>query len=227
MELCSVLRASLDGRRVSGRKDTCICMAESLHYSPETTTALLISYPPIQNIFGIKKKCNKWWGMFRIQMFWSCPHEFSLFPRRCRSLFYIVLLQSLQWILTPASFSSPSSGRSVLLCWPHFLLWWRPWWEVFCEHLFLSLILVDILWFGWSMQPEQGPCFRKPKRELKLGALLLVFTNLSLWSEPVLRYLMSSSILLVVLEVKVTCLFYFRGLWPQISPEHSWYWGHA
>ena len=28
---------------------------------------------------------------------------------------------------------------------------------------------------------------------------------------------MSSSILLVVLEVKVTCLFYFRGLGPQIS----------
>ena len=31
-----------------GRMDTCICMVESLYYSPETIT-LLISYTPIQN----------------------------------------------------------------------------------------------------------------------------------------------------------------------------------
>ena len=34
---------------VWGRMDTCICMAESLHYSPETITILLIDYTPIQN----------------------------------------------------------------------------------------------------------------------------------------------------------------------------------
>ena len=28
--------------------DTCTCMAESLHYSPEAITTLLISYIPIQ-----------------------------------------------------------------------------------------------------------------------------------------------------------------------------------
>ena len=39
--------------------DTCICMAESLCYSPEATTALLICYTPIQNAFGVKKKINK------------------------------------------------------------------------------------------------------------------------------------------------------------------------
>ena len=44
MELYSMLCASLDGRWVWGRMDTCICMAESLHYLPETTTTLLISY---------------------------------------------------------------------------------------------------------------------------------------------------------------------------------------
>ena len=33
---------------------TCICMAESLHCSPETTTTLLIGYTPIQNVFGVK-----------------------------------------------------------------------------------------------------------------------------------------------------------------------------
>ena len=40
---------SLDGRAVWGRMDTCIRMAESLHCLPETITALLISYTPIQN----------------------------------------------------------------------------------------------------------------------------------------------------------------------------------
>jgi len=38
MELCSVLCASLDGSGVWGRMDTCVCLAESLHYSPETVT---------------------------------------------------------------------------------------------------------------------------------------------------------------------------------------------
>ena len=33
---CSMLCGSLDGRGVSGRMETCICMAESLHCSPET-----------------------------------------------------------------------------------------------------------------------------------------------------------------------------------------------
>ena len=40
---------SLDGRGVWGRMDTCICVTESLHCSPETITTLLISYTPIQN----------------------------------------------------------------------------------------------------------------------------------------------------------------------------------
>ena len=44
-----VLCASLDGRRVWGRVDTCLCVAESPCCSPETTTALLIGYAPIQN----------------------------------------------------------------------------------------------------------------------------------------------------------------------------------
>ena len=39
---CSMLCGRLDGSRVWGRMDTCICMAESLHCSPETITALLI-----------------------------------------------------------------------------------------------------------------------------------------------------------------------------------------
>ena len=48
--------SSLDGKGVQGRRDTCICMAESLHCSPETVTILLIGYTPIQNKkFKLKK----------------------------------------------------------------------------------------------------------------------------------------------------------------------------
>ena len=57
MEYYSTLCANLDGRAFGGRTDTCICMAESLHCSPETTTTLLITYTPIQNKkFKVKKK---------------------------------------------------------------------------------------------------------------------------------------------------------------------------
>ena len=36
-----------------GRMNISICMAESLHCSPETITALLIVYTPIQNVFDV------------------------------------------------------------------------------------------------------------------------------------------------------------------------------
>ena len=56
MELYSVLHcASLDGRGVWRRRDTCLCMAESLHSSPETITTLLTCYTSIQNK-KLKKK---------------------------------------------------------------------------------------------------------------------------------------------------------------------------
>ena len=47
MELCSMLYGSLDERQVWGRMDTCICMTESLHCSPETTITLLIGSTPV------------------------------------------------------------------------------------------------------------------------------------------------------------------------------------
>ena len=55
MEFCSVLCARLDVRGVWGRMDTCVCMAEPLHCSPETITTLLTGYTAIQNGFGFKK----------------------------------------------------------------------------------------------------------------------------------------------------------------------------
>ena len=56
MELCSMLRASLDRGGVWERMDPWICMAKSLPCSPETIRTLLISYTPIQNGFGVKNK---------------------------------------------------------------------------------------------------------------------------------------------------------------------------
>ena len=41
--------AAMDGREVSGRMHTCICMAESLPCSAETITTLLKGYTPKQN----------------------------------------------------------------------------------------------------------------------------------------------------------------------------------
>ena len=38
------------GGEFGGRMDTCICMAESLLFSPETITTMLIGYNPIENI---------------------------------------------------------------------------------------------------------------------------------------------------------------------------------
>ena len=48
-EPCSMLCGSRDGRKVWGRMDTCVCMAESLFCSPETAPILLIGYIPIQD----------------------------------------------------------------------------------------------------------------------------------------------------------------------------------
>ena len=44
-----MLCASLDGRGVWGRLDTCIRVAEALVCSPETTTTLLIECTPRQS----------------------------------------------------------------------------------------------------------------------------------------------------------------------------------
>ena len=60
MELCSTLCASLNGRGIWGRMDTCICMAKSLCCSAKTATTLLIGYTPIQNKkFKVTNKKNK------------------------------------------------------------------------------------------------------------------------------------------------------------------------
>ena len=51
-----MLCASLDGREVWGRMDTCKCMTESLHCSLETTTKLLIGCTPIQHFLNESRK---------------------------------------------------------------------------------------------------------------------------------------------------------------------------
>ena len=46
-KLCSMLCGSWVGRRVWGRMNTCVCMAESLCCPPETIITVLIGYIPI------------------------------------------------------------------------------------------------------------------------------------------------------------------------------------
>ena len=53
-----MLCGSLDGKAVSGRMDTCVCMVESLRCSPETITMLLgnQAIPQYKIIFFEKEK---------------------------------------------------------------------------------------------------------------------------------------------------------------------------
>ena len=57
-ELFSMLYGSLDGRGVWGGMDTCICMTESLHCSPETIITLLIGYTPTHTKKLFFRWCN-------------------------------------------------------------------------------------------------------------------------------------------------------------------------
>ena len=71
VELCSTLCGSLDGRGVWGRMDACVCTAESLHRSPETT--LLTCYTPIWNI--------------KFKNF-SLFHDSKYFSKKCQVFLY-------------------------------------------------------------------------------------------------------------------------------------------
>ena len=73
-----MLCASLDMRGIWGTMNTRICMAESPPCSPETITTLLISYTPIQNVFGVKKKIKKklsWPIVYPLSLFLSHPPQ--------------------------------------------------------------------------------------------------------------------------------------------------------
>ena len=49
-----------DSRKGWGRMNTGMCVAESLHCSPETITTSLIGCTPTQNVFGVKKRFRLW-----------------------------------------------------------------------------------------------------------------------------------------------------------------------
>ena len=74
-KLCSMLWTSLEGRGVWGRINTCICMADSLHCSPETITAMLISYISIQN-----KKVLKIVFNIHSRIYLNVKYTLSCFP---------------------------------------------------------------------------------------------------------------------------------------------------
>ena len=71
-----MLCGSLDGRRIWGRMDTCICIAESLCCSPETITTLLIGYTQIQNKKQKKKK--RIWVVDQLCVIWCICYLFNV-----------------------------------------------------------------------------------------------------------------------------------------------------
>ena len=94
-----MLCGSLDRKGVWGRMDTCKCMAESLSYSSETITTLLISYTPIQNK---KKKGKKRKTQFRRSGCTSC--WFILYSKSHKQCLLILdLLSQLMTFITRLS----------------------------------------------------------------------------------------------------------------------------
>ena len=75
MKLCSMLCGSLDGRGVWRRTATCICITESLGYSLETITTLLIGYISITN-----KKFKKKVVLGKLDQFSCSVVSNSLWP---------------------------------------------------------------------------------------------------------------------------------------------------
>ena len=66
-----MLDGSLDGREVWGEWIH-VCLAESLHCSPETITILLITYTPIENkTFNFKKVPSDYYFSFQSCIFTS------------------------------------------------------------------------------------------------------------------------------------------------------------
>ena len=76
-EFCSMLCGSLDGRGVWGRIDTCICVAESLHSSPKTTTALLIGGTVVKNLpANAETEFDPWVGKIPWRREWQLTPVF-------------------------------------------------------------------------------------------------------------------------------------------------------
>ena len=75
MGLCSTLCASLDGRGVWERMDTCIRTAEFFQCSPETITALLIGYNTPWASLGVQlvKNSPAMWETWVRALGWEDP----------------------------------------------------------------------------------------------------------------------------------------------------------
>ena len=87
------------GVESGGSMDPCICMAESLRFSPETLITLLIGYTPIQNkksvfLFCFWEKemilcwyyCVDSYCLISIKLLWAHRHIISISHRKLYSL---------------------------------------------------------------------------------------------------------------------------------------------
>ena len=106
---------SLDGRGVWGRMDTCVCMAESLCYSPETITTLLIGYTIQNNKF--EKKTKKFFYLFTafpllITCWLHWPNTFYI---------WYILVLTFRYIPTIQQLVSNSCATFSIFSWNFFL----------------------------------------------------------------------------------------------------------
>ena len=101
-------KQTLDRKGVWGRGDTCVCLAESLCCSPETITALLTGYIPIQN-----KKAKKKNQLKRFQKVQNIYYRYSyLFIQALSSFPYLTQLCEVVQTVS-RSFSSIWASLSV------------------------------------------------------------------------------------------------------------------
>ena len=117
VELCSVLRGSLDGRGGLGRMDTRTCMAGSLCHSPETTTTLKSAIPQykIKRLkFGERKKFS-----MNSDVVSTCDHlfccPFLLTSSECHICF--------SWKRTTLTLNTPRGSGCSLHIKPSFSCW--------------------------------------------------------------------------------------------------------
>ena len=98
-----------------GEKWIHVCMAQSFCSSPETTTTLLISYTPIQNIFGVKGEKKGILGGIgsssEYRVFWLFSHGWQDAPPMRSSC--LQELDAMVLTIWKAAHTSPSSQSFV------------------------------------------------------------------------------------------------------------------
>ena len=105
-----MLWGSLDGRGVWGRMYTRICMAESLHCSPETITTLLISYIVVQSLSCVQLFVTPWTTAYQASL------SFTISQSLLKLMSIELVMPSNHLILCHSLLLLPSLFPSIRVC---------------------------------------------------------------------------------------------------------------